>query len=172
MNALIEKKQTMSEERMWNIFIQICMGLRYIHMDKRVVHRDLKPDNILLGWNDSVKITDFGLARQRNTGHTLMESSVGTMAYSCPEVITNEPYGEKADIWALGCILYQVPCHTHTHTHTHTACACVSSDQWDCQRHTSSLTSHVYRWQHCGRRFHTQTCLSLLARLSRGSTSP
>eukprot|EP00054_Salpingoeca_dolichothecata_P025719 m.181227 g.181227 ORF g.181227 m.181227 type:complete len:1072 (+) comp25448_c0_seq2:54-3269(+) len=107
-NALVEKKQHMEENRIWRIFLQICMGLRYIHKDKRVVHRDLTPANIMIGWNDAIKITDFGLARQKMTETSFMMSSVGTLVYSCPEVIKNEPYGERADIWALGCILYQV----------------------------------------------------------------
>lgn len=83
-NALTEKKEKMVEDRIWNIFIQMARGLRYIHKDKRVVHRDLTPSNVMLGWNDTVKITDFGLARQRNTGATLMESSVGTPTYVRP----------------------------------------------------------------------------------------
>lgn len=53
-------------------------------------------------------ITDFGLARQRNTGNTLMQSSVGTLSYSCPEIIESKPYNEKSDIWSIGCLLYQM----------------------------------------------------------------
>jgi NIMA (never in mitosis gene a)-related kinase len=55
-----------------------------------------------------VTITDFGLARQRNTGNTLMQSSVGTLSYSCPEIIESKPYNEKSDIWSIGCLLYQM----------------------------------------------------------------
>ena len=55
-----------------------------------------------------VTITDFGLARQRKTGNTLMESSVGTLSYSCPEIIESKPYNEKSDIWSIGCLLYQM----------------------------------------------------------------
>lgn len=91
--------------------------MHYIHVEKKVVHRDLTPGNIMLGWYDKVTITDFGLARQRQTGNTLMESSVGTLTYSCPEIIQSKPYNDKSDIWSVGCLLYQMavlapPFHT------------------------------------------------------------
>uniref|UniRef100_A0A3Q3QB99 Protein kinase domain-containing protein n=1 Tax=Monopterus albus TaxID=43700 RepID=A0A3Q3QB99_MONAL len=106
-NSLKEKQQQFTEDRIWNIFIQMCLALRYLHKEKRIVHRDLSPNNIMLGEKDKVTITDFGLAKQKQDNSKLT-SVVGTILYSCPEVVKNEPYGEKADIWALGCILYQM----------------------------------------------------------------
>uniref|UniRef100_A0A3Q1HXN9 NIMA-related kinase 10 n=1 Tax=Acanthochromis polyacanthus TaxID=80966 RepID=A0A3Q1HXN9_9TELE len=104
-NSLKEKQQQLTEDRIWNIFIQMCLALRYLHKEKRIVHRDLTPNNIMLGEKDKVTI-DFGLAKQKQENSKLT-SVVGTILYS-PEVVKNEPYGEKADIWALGCILYQM----------------------------------------------------------------
>ncbi|XP_044063678.1 serine/threonine-protein kinase Nek10 isoform X2 [Siniperca chuatsi] len=106
-NSLKEKQQQFTEDRIWNIFIQMCLALRYLHKEKRIVHRDLTPNNIMLGEKDKVTITDFGLAKQKQENSKLT-SVVGTILYSCPEVVKNEPYGEKADVWALGCILYQM----------------------------------------------------------------
>ncbi|XP_020566119.1 serine/threonine-protein kinase Nek10 isoform X3 [Oryzias latipes] len=105
--SLKEKQLQFTEDRIWNVFIQICLALRYLHKEKRIVHRDLTPNNIMLGEKDKVTITDFGLAKQKQENSKLT-SVVGTIVYSCPEVVKNEPYGEKADIWALGCILYQM----------------------------------------------------------------
>ncbi|XP_056332123.1 serine/threonine-protein kinase Nek10 [Danio aesculapii] len=105
-SSLKEKKQTFTEERVWNIFIQICLALRYLHKEKRIIHRDLTPNNIMLGERDKVTITDFGLAKQKQENSKLT-SVVGTILYCCPEIVKNEPYGEKADVWAAGCILYQ-----------------------------------------------------------------
>ncbi|KAM9309948.1 serine/threonine-protein kinase Nek10 [Pholidichthys leucotaenia] len=105
--SLKEKQQHFTEDRIWNIFIQMCLALRYLHKEKRIVHRDLSPNNIMLGEKDKVTITDFGLAKQKQENSKLT-SMVGTVLYSCPEVVKNEPYGEKADVWALGCILYQM----------------------------------------------------------------
>uniref|UniRef100_A0A3P9IAU6 NIMA-related kinase 10 n=1 Tax=Oryzias latipes TaxID=8090 RepID=A0A3P9IAU6_ORYLA len=104
--SLKEKQLQFTEDRIWNVFIQICLALRYLHKEKRIVHRDLTPNNIMLGEKDKVTI-DFGLAKQKQENSKLT-SVVGTILYSSPEVIKNEPYGEKADIWALGCILYQM----------------------------------------------------------------
>ncbi|KAM3872994.1 serine/threonine-protein kinase Nek10 [Diretmus argenteus] len=106
-SSLKEKQQQFTEERIWIIFIQMCLALRYLHKEKRIVHRDLTPNNVMLGEKDRVTITDFGLAKQKQENSKLT-SVVGTILYSCPEVVKNEPYGEKADIWALGCILYQM----------------------------------------------------------------
>ncbi|XP_074051769.1 serine/threonine-protein kinase Nek10 isoform X5 [Macrotis lagotis] len=106
-SSLKEKQHHFTEERIWNIFIQLCLALRYLHKEKRIVHRDLTPNNIMLGDKDKVTITDFGLAKQKQENSKLT-SVVGTILYSCPEVLKSEPYGEKADIWAAGCILYQM----------------------------------------------------------------
>uniref|UniRef100_A0A8C8S6B7 Serine/threonine-protein kinase Nek10 n=1 Tax=Pelusios castaneus TaxID=367368 RepID=A0A8C8S6B7_9SAUR len=106
-HSLKEKQQQFTEERIWNIFIQLCLALRYLHKEKRIVHRDLTPNNIMLGDKDKVTITDFGLAKQKQENSKL-SSVVGTILYSCPEVVKSEPYGEKADVWATGCILYQM----------------------------------------------------------------
>ncbi|XP_075683297.1 serine/threonine-protein kinase Nek10 isoform X1 [Rhinoderma darwinii] len=107
LKSLKEKKQQFTEERLWHIFIQLCLALRYLHKEKRIVHRDLSPNNIMLGEKDKVTVTDFGLAKQKQENSKLT-SIVGTILYSCPEVVKSEPYGEKADVWAAGCILYQM----------------------------------------------------------------
>ncbi|NWR88474.1 NEK10 kinase, partial [Furnarius figulus] len=106
-HSLKEKQQQFTENRIWHIFIQLCLALRYLHKEKRIVHRDLTPNNVMLGDKDKVTITDFGLAKQKQENCKLA-SVVGTILYSCPEVVKSEPYGEKADVWAAGCILYQM----------------------------------------------------------------
>ncbi|KAM7123346.1 LOW QUALITY PROTEIN: serine/threonine-protein kinase Nek10 [Ciconia maguari] len=106
-HSLKQKQQQFTEERIWHIFIQLCLALRYLHKEKRIVHRDLTPNNVMLGDKDKVTITDFGLAKQKQENSKLA-SVVGTILYSCPEVVKSEPYGEKADVWAAGCILYQM----------------------------------------------------------------
>uniref|UniRef100_A0A2I3N834 NIMA related kinase 10 n=1 Tax=Papio anubis TaxID=9555 RepID=A0A2I3N834_PAPAN len=106
-SSLKEKHHHFTEERLWKIFIQLCLALRYLHKEKRIVHRDLTPNNIMLGDKDKVTVTDFGLAKQKQENSKLT-SVVGTILYSCPEVLKSEPYGEKADVWAAGCILYQM----------------------------------------------------------------
>ncbi|TMS11202.1 Serine/threonine-protein kinase Nek10 [Larimichthys crocea] len=80
-NSLKEKQQQFTEDRIWNIFIQMCRALRYLHKEKRIVHRDLTPNNIMLGEKDKVTITDFGLAKQKQENSKLT-SVVGTILYS------------------------------------------------------------------------------------------
>uniref|UniRef100_A0A8R1YTC8 Protein kinase domain-containing protein n=1 Tax=Pristionchus pacificus TaxID=54126 RepID=A0A8R1YTC8_PRIPA len=109
-HSTAEKKSRFAEPRVWNILVQLVLALRYLHKEKRIVHRDLKPNNIMLGDGDRVVITDFGLAKQR--GAEYLKSAAGTIVYSCPEIVQNMPYGEKADIWSLGCSIYEL-CNLH-----------------------------------------------------------
>ena len=94
----------------WQIFTQVCLALRYCHKAAHVVHRDLTPSNIMLSEDHVVKLADFGLARQCIGSASMMEfqSTCGTVLYQCPEIIQHEAYSEKADVWSLGCILYQM----------------------------------------------------------------
>ncbi|EYC21146.1 hypothetical protein Y032_0020g240 [Ancylostoma ceylanicum] len=101
-----EKRQSFPEDRIWNMVIQTTLALRYLHKDKQIVHRDLKPNNIMIAENDRVVITDFGLAKKR--GSDYLKSAAGTIIYSCPEIVQNMGYGEKADVWSFGCCIYEM----------------------------------------------------------------
>lgn len=63
-------------------YSQLVLALRYLHKEKGIVHRDLTPNNIMLGENDKVTITDFGLAKQKQQDCSKMTSVVGTILYS------------------------------------------------------------------------------------------
>ncbi|TPP66322.1 Serine/threonine-protein kinase Nek10 [Fasciola gigantica] len=106
--SLKDKREYFDESRIWHIFIQLIGALRYLHREKGILHRDLSANNIMIDEEDKVTITDFGLARQKQWDSSKMVSTVGTLVYSCPEIVQNIPCGEGVDIWALGCILYQI----------------------------------------------------------------
>ena len=90
-----------------DFFQQITKGTAYIH-NKKILHRDLKPSNIFLSSDQQLKIGDFGIAKSQNNTLSMAKSIVGTDTYIAPEVFGRIPYNEKADVWALGCILYEL----------------------------------------------------------------
>ena len=102
------------EDFIWKIFIQISIGLYYIH-SKKILHRDIKTLNIFLTKELNGKIGDLGVAKAlEDTDHAM--TFVGTPYYVSPEMCQNKPYNEKSDIWALGCILYELITFCHPFT--------------------------------------------------------
>lgn len=103
------KGKTLKLSAIKSIIIQILKGLEYLHENK-IIHRDLKPGNILMDESHKrFKIADFGVATEvisKNTNTKRTET--GTAWYMAPEVIRSEPYSYPIDIWALGCILFEL----------------------------------------------------------------
>lgn len=90
------------------IAAQICEGLEKAHR-AGIVHRDVKPGNILLDRDGRVKILDFGLAKLRGVSKLTKEAStLGTAQYMSPEQIQGEEVDHRTDIWSLGCVLYEM----------------------------------------------------------------
>lgn len=82
--------------------------MHYIHR-KKVVHADLKPSNILLTRKDyEVKLADFGISEALSKNYGLIHEAKGSLRYMSPEVLSGEPFNEKTDVWALGCILHEL----------------------------------------------------------------
>ena len=91
-----------------DLALQICGGLEHAHA-AGVVHRDIKPQNLLLHADGTVKIADFGIARAAEaTKLTEIGSVLGTAAYLSPEQALGEEVTAAADIYSLGCVLYEL----------------------------------------------------------------
>ncbi|CAE7294428.1 Nek1 [Symbiodinium sp. KB8] len=95
------------ESEVLEILAQICLALSYIH-SRKVLHRDLKPQNVFVSRDGSIRLGDFGIARVLRHTFELAKTVVGTPIYLAPEVVESKPYGARADVWSLGVVLYEV----------------------------------------------------------------
>jgi serine/threonine protein kinase len=101
------KKDSFTFEESLNIFYHLAHGLKAAHEEK-IVHRDIKPGNIIITDKGEVKIVDFGLAKLAGEKLTESISTKGTIAYMAPEVIRNLPEDHRVDLWSLGVVLYEM----------------------------------------------------------------
>jgi len=88
-------------------FVQLVLALEHVH-GCGILHRDLKTKNIFITADDQLKLGDFGIAKVLTAGDALGETCVGTPYYMAPELFKGEAYGGSADVWSLGCILYEL----------------------------------------------------------------
>ncbi|MBR1472319.1 MAG: protein kinase, partial [Lachnospiraceae bacterium] len=107
-----EKNEKINEDLIWLFFIKITLGLAAIHKLK-ILHRDLKTLNIFLSEKSEVKIGDLGVAKILNNSGCFAKTLIGTPYYLSPELCGEKPYNNKSDIWALGCILYELCTFEH-----------------------------------------------------------
>lgn len=109
---LKKNKESLTEDLIWKMFTQLILALFECHNlnkdGKKVLHRDLKPNNVFIDCENNIKLGDFGLARILNNTSIFAQSHVGTPYYMSPEQIEEKEYDDKSDIWSLGCFLYEI----------------------------------------------------------------
>ena len=101
------KDQLIEQNVIIDIITQICLGLKEIHKNK-LIHRDLTPENIFINENNKIKIGDFGVSKRLDTNNQYAFTNTGKHHYNAPEIEKGEKYDYRADIYSLGCIIYEL----------------------------------------------------------------
>ena len=100
------KGKNFSEQQIMDWLVQMALALYYLH-ERKILHRDLKTQNIFLK-NGKIRLGDFGIAKVLDSTRDFANTCIGTPYYMSPELFKNRPYSYKSDIWALGCVLYEM----------------------------------------------------------------
>jgi NIMA (never in mitosis gene a)-related kinase len=100
------------EQQIVTWLVQMALAMNYVH-DKKILHRDLKTQNIFLTSKGDIKIGDFGIARVLQHTYDCANTAIGTPYYLSPEICQEKPYNQKSDIWSLGCIFYEIATLNH-----------------------------------------------------------
>jgi len=107
LEAVIERRPVLTLTQKVSYIIPVCRALDYAHK-RGVVHRDIKPGNVMITKDGGVKVVDFGIARLMDSSHTQTNTIIGTLGYMSPQQIRGERADERSDIWATGVMLYEL----------------------------------------------------------------
>jgi hypothetical protein len=113
----------LTEAEIMHCFVQILLALQHVH-NRGILHRDIKASNIFLStcasestknstpltslFDYTIKLGDFGIAKALEPGQSCAKTMLGTPCYFSPEIISDKPYNKKSDVWAAGCVLYEL----------------------------------------------------------------
>ncbi|XP_071376960.1 serine/threonine-protein kinase Nek9 isoform X1 [Centroberyx affinis] len=135
-----QKKKLFSEKTVIWYLYQIASAVAHIHK-AGVLHRDIKTLNIFLTKTDLIKLGDYGLAKKLDSQFEMAETCVGTPYYMSPELCQGVKYNFKSDIWAMGCVIFEVLTLTRTFDATNPLNLCVKIVQGNW---TMEVDSNVY----------------------------
>lgn len=106
LEKFIENNEILNESQVHYYLKDLSQGLKYLRT-KNILHRDLKPHNLLISEDNKLKISDFGLSTELENDK-MTDTLCGSPLYMAPEIITNNVYGVKSDLWSVGVIMYQL----------------------------------------------------------------
>ncbi len=107
LDAVVSKNTQIPLAQKLGYVVQVCRALSYAHQHG-IVHRDIKPGNIMVTRGGTVKVVDFGIARMVDTSKTQTGVLLGTLAYMSPQLVKGERADERSDIWAVGVVCYEL----------------------------------------------------------------
>ena len=102
----IEKKEKLEVRESIGIAMQVCQGIEAAH-EQKIIHRDIKPQNIMISKDGKVKVTDFGIARAATT-QTISSNAMGSVHYISPEQARGGYCDERSDIYSMGIVMYEM----------------------------------------------------------------
>lgn len=106
LDQISKKVGKIPEDVLGQITVSILHGLTYLYEEHRIIHRDVKPSNVLVNSKGQFKLCDFGVSREMI--NSIADTFVGTSTYMSPERIQGAPYTVKGDVWSLGLTLYEL----------------------------------------------------------------
>lgn len=101
------KSHLFKEDQIMHWFVQAALAIHYMHENK-VLHRDIKAQNIFMLGNGRLVLGDLGISKVLDGTVQFAQTQIGTPYYMSPELFKNKPYNHKSDVWALGCVLYEL----------------------------------------------------------------
>ncbi len=107
LEALMRRVPPLSLDEKLDIVIQLCAGLSFAH-ERGIVHRDVKPSNVRVLEDGTVKILDFGIAKMAQSGTTARGQLMGSPSYMAPELLSEGPIDGRADVFSTGVVLYEL----------------------------------------------------------------
>lgn len=106
LKQIIERRGAIDCKSVARIAAQVCSALSVAHAND-IIHRDIKPNNIMIMKDGNVKVMDFGIAKSKNNDLTTDNSVWGTANYVSPEQVQGKPLGPTSDIYSLGVVMYE-----------------------------------------------------------------
>lgn len=104
---IINKNSRLEDWRIWKIIVELSLALRFVHDSCQIAHLDLKPANVMITFEGSLKLADFGMAAKLPVGQTELENE-GDREYIAPEIISDCIYDFRADIFSLGLMIVEI----------------------------------------------------------------